>query len=476
MTAETIKTSSSKTPADIQVEGTQGLYKRGKAYRYQRMANGKMIRRSLGSDLNLARAEADRMNYMLNAGEDLSIEVTAQKKRLTELFEEVVELSINVRPSTRKRYRAVKDNFLFWCQEKGFSKVADIQPDHIDAYLKDRSSQPIIPNDHEIRGNVRPICIHGASEKTLVFEKTYLSRVFEHAVTRDWIRKNPVKKSTVLKNIKKKQTDISLRSFTRDEVSRLIAAAATIGQSLRSLGNCTWQEVLSFFFMTGLRENELLNLQWSDVYWNESEFGAISLTTKDFIESISLEEYEDAAEIIQEHMKNKGKKDAVFTPDELSHVQVSIFPIRSKTALAELKCEDIKTENGIMSIVRKVSWLPKASTGFVPLSKNARAILDTLADRTGKKGFVFASINGGKIRTNLLPIFKRTVEAAKIDIGNRNLTLHSTRHTFGCMLRDNNVPLETIMGLMRHSDIKETLRYAPYTLPEGAKAVQKLDF
>jgi len=277
-----------KTPSDVPVEGTQGLYKRGKAYRYQRMVNGKMVRRSLGSDLNLARAEADRLNYMLNAGENISLEVAAQKKRLVELFAEVVELSINVRSSTHKRYRAVKDNFLFWCQERGFAKIADIQPEHIDAYLKGRSQKPIIPNDHEIRSNVRAICINGASEKTLIFEKTYLSRVFEHAVNRDWIRKNPVKKATVLHKAKKKVSDVSLRSFTKEEVASLIEAAAKVGNGLKSLGNCTWQEVLTFFFKTGLRENELLNLQWSDVYWNEGEFGAISLTSKDYMETSAL--------------------------------------------------------------------------------------------------------------------------------------------------------------------------------------------
>ena len=476
MSAEQQSKGNHKTPADIPVEGTQGLYKRGKAYRYQRMVNGKMVRRSLGSDLNLARAEADRLNYMLNAGENISLEVAAQKKRLVELFSQVVELSINVRPATHKRYRAVKDNFLFWCQEKGFVKVADIQPEHIDAYLKDRSQKPIIPNDHEIRSNVRAICINGASEKTLIFEKTYLSRVFEHAVNRDWIRKNPVKKATVLHKAKKKPSDVSLRSFTKEEVGILIETAGKVGKGLKSLGNCTWQDVLTFFFKTGLRENELLNLQWSDVYWNEGEFGAISLNSKNYTENISLTDYPKAMEIIQEHMQGKRDDDVIFSAEAVNKLRLSLFPIRAKASLAALKCRDIKSENGSLFIERTMAWQPKASTGFVPLSRDARALLEKIAAKYGKSGFVFASPNGGKIRTNLLPIFKRTVKAANIEVGSRTLTLHSTRHTFGCMLRDNKVPLETIMGLMRHSDIKETLRYAPYTLPEGANAVQKLDF
>ena len=35
--------------------------------------------------------------------------------------------------------------------------------------------------------------------------------------------------------------------------------------------------------------------------------------------------------------------------------------------------------------------------------------------------------------------------------------------------------LETIMGILRHADIRETLIYAPYSLQEGRSAINKLD-
>jgi hypothetical protein len=35
--------------------------------------------------------------------------------------------------------------------------------------------------------------------------------------------------------------------------------------------------------------------------------------------------------------------------------------------------------------------------------------------------------------------------------------------------------LETIMGILRHADIRETLIYAPYSLDEGRAAMGKLD-
>jgi site-specific recombinase XerD len=49
------------------------------------------------------------------------------------------------------------------------------------------------------------------------------------------------------------------------------------------------------------------------------------------------------------------------------------------------------------------------------------------------------------------------------------------RHTFATMLRRQGVPLQAIMGMMRHADIRETLIYAPYNEEEGRDGVRKLD-
>ncbi len=43
------------------------------------------------------------------------------------------------------------------------------------------------------------------------------------------------------------------------------------------------------------------------------------------------------------------------------------------------------------------------------------------------------------------------------------------------LVRRYGTPLETIMGIMRHADIRETLIYAPYDLTEGKKAILTLD-
>jgi integrase len=52
--------------------------------------------------------------------------------------------------------------------------------------------------------------------------------------------------------------------------------------------------------------------------------------------------------------------------------------------------------------------------------------------------------------------------------------VHDLRHTFGFTLRERGVPIETIMGLMRHANIEETMIYAKYSDKQGAKEIMRL--
>jgi integrase len=57
-----------------------------------------------------------------------------------------------------------------------------------------------------------------------------------------------------------------------------------------------------------------------------------------------------------------------------------------------------------------------------------------------------------------------------------NRWIHDLRHTLAIRLRrDKGVAVETIMGILRHADIRETLIYAPYSLEEGRSAIRRLD-
>jgi integrase len=72
----------------------------------------------------------------------------------------------------------------------------------------------------------------------------------------------------------------------------------------------------------------------------------------------------------------------------------------------------------------------------------------------------------------VLDNLKKVQKIAKIE---GRLRTHDLRHTTGRRLRERDVPLETIMGILRHSDIRETLVYAPYDLTKGEEAIMALD-
>jgi integrase len=59
------------------------------------------------------------------------------------------------------------------------------------------------------------------------------------------------------------------------------------------------------------------------------------------------------------------------------------------------------------------------------------------------------------------------------DAKNR-VVIHTLRHTFASHLAINNTPIFTIMKLLDHKDIKDTLRYAKLASDNGLKAVEKL--
>ena len=101
-----------------------------------------------------------------------------------------------------------------------------------------------------------------------------------------------------------------------------------------------------------------------------------------------------------------------------------------------------------------------------------RSLLEGLAERKASN-FVFPHRDGGPCRMDLLAVLKKAQAMAGIT---GRLRIHDLRHTLGRRLRkDLGVPLETIMGILRHADIRETLIYAPYSLDEGRAAMGKLD-
>lgn len=101
--------------------------------------------------------------------------------------------------------------------------------------------------------------------------------------------------------------------------------------------------------------------------------------------------------------------------------------------------------------------------GIVPMNRDAREVLERRF-RERKNEMVFPPIYGA-IR-NLSEEFKNLTDALEINYGlapddrENRIVFHSLRHTFGSWLAIDGTDPYRIMQLMRHSDIKMTMRYA----------------
>lgn len=156
-------------------------------------------------------------------------------------------------------------------------------------------------------------------------------------------------------------------------------------------------------------------------------------------------------------MRGKSPDMPLFAGDGETGPFIGVLAIRERDAVRGIKVGDVNLGEGTITTTRRFRWLPKATQGDVPLCQAARDILTRL-HAARRSNFVFAHRDGGSCRLQLWEMVKECQKRAGIP---GNLRLHDLRHTFAVRLRQRGTPLEVIMGLMRHSDIRETLIYAP---------------
>jgi integrase len=86
-------------------------------------------------------------------------------------------------------------------------------------------------------------------------------------------------------------------------------------------------------------------------------------------------------------------------------------------------------------------------------------------------------LNRNSINKVLQPIFDNLFnQGLKIDDRKRRAVIHTLRHTFASQLAIAGTPIYTIMKLMDHSDISQTIRYAKLNPDNGRDAVYGLKF
>lgn len=85
-------------------------------------------------------------------------------------------------------------------------------------------------------------------------------------------------------------------------------------------------------------------------------------------------------------------------------------------------------------------------------------------------------LSRNSINKVLQPIFDKLFnEGLKPEDSKRRVVIHTIRHTFASQLAIQGTPIYTIMKLMDHADISQTIRYAKLSPDSGKDAVQKLE-
>lgn len=292
--------------------------------------------------------------------------------------------------------------------------------------------------------------------------------MFKEAAKRELIKNNPFA-DVRPKKPSRQEVASAHHPLSVEEENRLLNAARELDTVKTDDDNPSFRDIVFFLVRTGLREDEMRNLEWTDIDWAE---GLIHVRQKTVHETRTIPIPKSAVAGLRRRLKGKASTDPVFDDEgDIESFGVRLN-IRGKQALLALKLADVDLSNRRIITSRSYSWKPKGTNGVVPMCSAVRELLDELFKRK-TSNFVFSHRDGGSCRVDILALLKIAQKNAGIK---GRLRVHDLRHTRAIRLRrDNGVPLETIMGILRHSDMQETLIYAPYSLEEGRSAMCKLD-
>lgn len=446
-----------------------GLYRRASSFRFRRHYNGQRIIEVWG-DIPESDAIRRATRYNLDLEDGIVPFEIKSKTETVERFARDIWLkkkASEVRPKSLTRYRAVVDNFLEYLRIKGLLEVSlsSITYEIASDFIVHRADTPLMPNGHK---KFTRALRDGASKKTLHYEREILFQMFKEAVKRELIKHNPFA-DVRPKKPSRQEVASAHHPLSVEEENRLLNAARELDSGKADDDNPAFRDIVFFLVRTGLREDEMRNLEWTDIDWAE---GLIHVRQKIVHETRTISIPKSAVAGLKRRLKGKMASDPVFEDkDDIESFGVRLN-IRGVQALLALKVSDVDLPNLRITTNMSYSWKPKGTNGVVPMCSAVRELLDELF-KCRTSNFVFAHRDGGACRVDILSLLK--IAQKKAGIKGR-LRVHDLRHTLAIRLRrDKGVALETIMGILRHADIRETLIYAPYSLQEGRSAINKLD-
>ena len=445
----------------------KGLTRRNRCYRFRRMIKGKRLSISLGDvSERVAIERANELNTQIAAGINVSQQARRAKTHVRQFVASFMEMKrAQTSANTCDRYRAVFDNFNYWLEKNyGNAPVVGVTQEMAREYLLARANGPVIP-DSERKGT-RPQSGR-ASPWTMRMERDCLAGLFKEAVRRKLIAENPFETIKVSKP-SRDEVAAAHHILSEREIRGLILAAGRLDDETGDKANAGFRDIVEFMLRTGLRDDEVRHLEWTDVEFDEE---LIHVRPKRVVETRTGPIPEKAVRKLARLLRDKTPAAPVFST-ERDFQGMTLF-VRKKADLLSITCSAVDMESRRIVFTKEYDWRPKASSGSVPMGRITTQLLSAIKSQRGDfSNFVFAHHDGGSCRMKLLDMLKKAQKIAGIP---GRLRIHDLRHTCAATLRRKGAPLETIMGIMRHADIRETLIYAPYSVEEGRRAIRLLD-
>lgn len=449
----------------------KGLYRRSNSYRFRKVVHGRQIIEVWGRiSLLEALHRATRYNFDIEEGREPDFERARREITVAGFARDVWlrKKATEVRPKSLARYRAVVEHFIEYLEQvRGLHApvLGAVGYELASDYVVHRASTPIMPNGH--KKYTRAIR-SGASKKTVHCERETLFQMFGEAVRRELIKQNP------FAGVRPKKPSVHEvaavhHPLTVEEEAALLHAAGDVDRARADKGNPSLRDMVLFMVRTGLREDEMRHLEWTDIDWREE---CIQVRQKRVEVTRTMPIPESVVPNLRRQLAGKGPDDPVFQNEEdITAFRYRLY-VRRKPDMLAIKAGEVDVPGRRIVTRRSYMWQPKGTNGVVPMCMAVRELLARLAERK-TCSFVFPHQDGGPFRIKLLPMLKRAQNLAGIA---GNLRVHDLRHTLAVRLRrEKGVPLETIMGILRHADIRETLIYAPYSIDEGRAAMRRLD-
>jgi integrase len=264
----------------------------------------------------------------------------SEEKTFEELAQAYIagHVRVNVRDTTARWYEAGIRNYLL----PHFSgrRIREITPEHIEAFRHKLVEQ-------------------GTGRRTINKCLMLLSATFRHALRHRWVNYNPASLVRKLRDAPTKHDDVEQSILTPPELRKLFEAA-----------DSRYRTLIMAAALTGLRQGELLGLQWGDVDWNTKQVyvrRSYSSLTRRFYEPKTKYSRRrvDIPDALLSELKKwrlacpKGEQDLVFpnsdgTPEDSSNMlRRGFFPALRRTGLRRINFHALRHTYASLLIANK---------------------------------------------------------------------------------------------------------------------------